>query len=387
MLGKERYRYYFLYKYMSVIVRCNINNMDNDNSNGYPCGSVSVLDVYYDETSIQIKFEDPKDTTVDSIIILSTWKNTILVRKSGSYPQNESDGTVLLNNTTRDAYKDIYFVDSGLSANTTYYYRFFTVSNAGVINNAEDMMFTAKTSKTPDPVLNNNDWDTINKVIQDGRAQEFWNIGDEININLNISSVSGKRSIVSGNPYVMQIWGFDLFGTPSVLFGSKYVQITSIASIKLTSTNDFQNVEWGDYNNYLSEVLMNDIYNSIQDQTLKSIIKSVDIPYSYVSRYATEKIFIPTGEHAFNGGPYSTKFPIFTDDNSRIRTSKNGSKSYDWYLLNTYNVSGPYHIMKDIVDYVKYDGSRHDDDEAYEKFIRGQSQSEQQIGVVFCFVV
>ena len=230
---------------MSIIVRNNINNIGNNNSNGYPCGSVNVLDVYYDETSIQIKFEEPKDTTVDSIIILSTWKNTILVRKSGSYPQNENDGTVLLNNTTRDAYKDTYFVDSGLSANTTYYYRFFTVSNAGVINNAEDMMFTAKTAKTPDPVLNNNDWDTINKVIQDGRAQEFWNIGDEININLNISSVSGKRSIVSGNPYVMQIWGFDLFDTPSVLFGSKYVQITSIAAIELMSETHWQNVGWG----------------------------------------------------------------------------------------------------------------------------------------------
>ena len=131
---------------------------------------------------------------------------------------------------------------------------------------------------------------------------------------------------------------------------------------------------------------MNDIYNSIQDQTLKSVIKSVDIPYSYVSSYATEKIFIPTGEHVFNGGPYSTKFPIFTDDNSRIRTSKNG-RSYDWYLLNTYNVNGPYHMNRHIVDYVKYDGSRHSDDEAYEKFIRGQSQDEQQLGIVFCFVV
>ena len=372
---------------MSIIVRNNINDIGNNNSNGYPCGSVNILDVYYDETSIQIKFEDPKDTTVDSIIILSTWKKTILVRKSGSYPQNENDGTVLLNNTTRDAYKDTYFVDSGLSANTTYYYRFFTVSNAGVINNAEDMMFTAKTSKTPDPVLNNNDWATINKVIQDGRAQEFWNIGDEININLNISSVSGKRSIVSGNPYVMQIWGFDLFGTPSVLFGSKYVQITSIAAIELMSTTHWQNVEWGKYNNYLSEVLMNDIYNSIQDQTLKSVIKSVDIPYSYVSSYKKKKIFIPTYEHAFRNGHYSTKFPIFTDDNSRIRTSRNGSKSYDWYLLNTYNVSGPYHINKEIVDYVKYDGSYHDDDEAYEKFIRVSSQDTKQIGVVFCFVV
>ena len=65
---------------------------------------------------------------------------------------------------------------------------------------------------------------------------------------------------------------------------------------------------------------MNDIYNSIQDQTLKSVIKSVDIPYSYVPRYATEKIFIPTYEHAFKNGPYSTKFPIFTDDNKTYYT-------------------------------------------------------------------
>ena len=376
---------------MSIIVRNNINNIGNNNSNGYPCGSVNVLDVYYDETSIQIKFEDPKDTTADSIIILSTWKNTILVRKSGSYPQNESDGTVLLNNTTRDAYKDTYFVDSGLSANTTYYYRFFTVSNSGVINNAEDMMFTAKTSKTPDPVLNNNDWATINKVIQDGRAQEFWNIGDEININLNISSVSGKRSIVSGNPYVMQIWGINVGNIgvpfPNVLFGSKYVQIASVA-FSQSPGYDVYDAGWDAEYNYLSNTLMNDIYNSIRDQTLKSVIKTCDVRWSGIS-FDNEKIFIPSSEHVF--GNKNRGFPIFTDNDSRIKTNKNGTP-YRWWLMNststmsfTYPSAGLFYIQ----DYIDPDGTDSGLYEPYDLFIEGSAadQSEQKLGVVFCFAV
>jgi len=58
--------------------------------------------------SVRIKIEDPQDfiPSVDgnnSNFILK-WTNTILVRKIGSYPVDEEDGTVLVNNYERNHY-------------------------------------------------------------------------------------------------------------------------------------------------------------------------------------------------------------------------------------------------------------------------------------------
>ena len=39
-------------------------------------------------------------------------------------------------------------------------------------------------SKPIDPILTNNDWATIAKVAEAGKAQDYWNIGDKINIQV-----------------------------------------------------------------------------------------------------------------------------------------------------------------------------------------------------------
>lgn len=48
-----------------------------------------------------------------------------------------------------------------------------------------------------DPILENNDWETISKIARAGKAAEYWNIGDLKNININ------------GAIYAAQIIGFD----------------------------------------------------------------------------------------------------------------------------------------------------------------------------------
>ena len=88
------------------------------------------------EFPTSIKWDDPEDTVVDGQLI-STWAGTKLVRKAGSYPTNEKDGVVLVDNKVRGAYASSGYVDSGLTNGTTYYYQLFPYNDKGAVNTNE----------------------------------------------------------------------------------------------------------------------------------------------------------------------------------------------------------------------------------------------------------
>ena len=81
--------------------------------------------------TITIKWSDPSDVVISGVT-LAAWANTKVVRKAGSAPTSISDGTVVVNNTTRNQYATIGFTDTGLEYNTTYYYRFFPQTDTAV---------------------------------------------------------------------------------------------------------------------------------------------------------------------------------------------------------------------------------------------------------------
>ena len=83
--------------------------------------------------SVVLKWEDPEDyTTTDNYPV--EWLNTRIVRKTGSYPVDENDGTIVVTSSTRNQYKSNGYTDSGLTNYTTYYYRAFSCSTDGVYN-------------------------------------------------------------------------------------------------------------------------------------------------------------------------------------------------------------------------------------------------------------
>jgi hypothetical protein len=100
---------------------------------GIPPSNVINPSIQVGNGQLTIKWTDPNDTVVDGQTI-STWAGTKLLRKAGSFPTDEKDGVVLVDNKVRGAYASTGFVDSGLTNGTTYYYQLFPYDDLGAVN-------------------------------------------------------------------------------------------------------------------------------------------------------------------------------------------------------------------------------------------------------------
>ena len=73
---------------------------------------------------VTLKWTDPDNTTQDGITTVA-WGGSKVIYKKGSKPTSESDGTLVLNSTTKNAYKSTGLTISGLTNGTTYYFAVF----------------------------------------------------------------------------------------------------------------------------------------------------------------------------------------------------------------------------------------------------------------------
>lgn len=82
---------------------------------------------------VSLTWADPANAVLGGAV-LAKWAGTLVVRKAGSAPQSRTDGTVVVNSTTRDAYASLEnaFIDENVTNGTTYYYySFYPYTTAG----------------------------------------------------------------------------------------------------------------------------------------------------------------------------------------------------------------------------------------------------------------
>ena len=96
----------------------------------YPVGNVSNFTCAPAGLTVKLSWTDPNDIVVEGRTI--KWKSTRVVRKTGSYPTSEADGTVVVESTSRNQYQNTPYTDNGLSDGVTYYYAVFTSTIYGV---------------------------------------------------------------------------------------------------------------------------------------------------------------------------------------------------------------------------------------------------------------
>lgn len=96
----------------------------------YPPKPVQNLTLKPGKFLVSLTWEDPQDYTEEGYTC--TWVKTVVVRKTGGYPKDIHDGTVVVSTVERDKHKSTPYSDTGLNAGTTYYYRVFSCSADGV---------------------------------------------------------------------------------------------------------------------------------------------------------------------------------------------------------------------------------------------------------------
>jgi hypothetical protein len=95
---------------------------------------------------LTVYWSDPEDNVVEGTTF-ATWAGTILVINDDHAPTNEKDGTVVINNTVRDAYATEGLDIEGLTNNQKYYLYFVPYTTAGVYGYSDDNRRIARPAK------------------------------------------------------------------------------------------------------------------------------------------------------------------------------------------------------------------------------------------------
>jgi len=89
--------------------------------NNYPNTSSITVNV---PPHVELKWSDPVNITTWEPKPCA-WEGTVIIRKRNSAPLHRWDGELIVDSTTKDAYKDTAFIDDTIELNKTYYYGFF----------------------------------------------------------------------------------------------------------------------------------------------------------------------------------------------------------------------------------------------------------------------
>lgn len=119
--------------------------------NGIKVNDVSGAALNFNMQKATLEWTDPTDTEINGIPI-AEWAGTLVVRKIGSAPADKDDGTVVLNNTVRNAFSAVGWEDPDtLEYGTVYYYRFFPYTKIGAYTAGTALHGSPAREKLPVP--------------------------------------------------------------------------------------------------------------------------------------------------------------------------------------------------------------------------------------------
>ena len=214
--------------------------------------------------------------------------------------------------------------------------------------------------------LEDDSWDKINAIAQAGLASVAYSIGDTKSISIN------------GTNYKIQIYDFnhddlaDGSGKAKITFGLA----NCLSTTYKMNSSDTNSGGWGSC--ALRTTLQNTILNQFPTE-LKSLIKTVKKKTSAGSKSTTinttnDTLFLFSEVELFGSTKYSvagegTQYPIFTNNNSRIKKRGDSGSAYFWWERSPYASDSYYFCI------VNTDGS----DNAY--------KASEAYGVCFGFCI
>lgn len=163
--------------------------------------------------SVTIKWQDPENTVISGSTF-STWAGTKLVMKESGYPANPDDGTLVVDNTTRDKYKTTGYTVTGLTNGKKYYFALFPYSTDGVYNydagnrllgEPEDLKIVTFADGTDAEIAKMIEAHYAGKI----NIGDYWAVGDKRTIHHNAMAATGVSESHNANDYAYVIIGIE----------------------------------------------------------------------------------------------------------------------------------------------------------------------------------
>lgn len=109
------------------------SSIESMSSGGIAPGNMRMFYIQPGDTKVKIKFREPEDTIIDGQTIC-TWKGVRIVMNDERYPEDETDGTVILDCCEAGKYSEEEFEYEGLENEKTYYFQAFPYSDYYIYN-------------------------------------------------------------------------------------------------------------------------------------------------------------------------------------------------------------------------------------------------------------
>ena len=180
--------------------------------------------------SVIIKWQDPENTVISGSIF-STWAGTKLVMSETGYPANPDDGTLVVDNTTRDKYRATGYTVTGLTNGKKYYFALFPYSTDDVYNyDAENRLLGEPDGVKIVTFADGTDAE-IEKMIEAHYAGkinigDYWAVGDKRIIHHNAMAATGVSESHKANDYAYVIIGIEHDDLVTAINGKTKAAIT-----------------------------------------------------------------------------------------------------------------------------------------------------------------
>ena len=130
--------YYEIAKESTVIeilreIKSTKEAVQNIRTGGIPPANMLAMGVAAGDGILKVTFTEPDDTVIEGQLIC-TVKGCMVRIKEGSYPENETDGDLVVDNTELGKYSTEPLEVTGLENNVTYYLSFFPYNDQGLYN-------------------------------------------------------------------------------------------------------------------------------------------------------------------------------------------------------------------------------------------------------------
>lgn len=299
-----------------------------------------------DDGKVIITWEDPTNTVIEGST-LSTWAGTKLVMKESGYPTSPDDGTLLVDNTTRDKYKTTGFTKTGLTNDKKYYFALFPYSTDGVYNYDSGNRLLGEPTELKIVTFASGTDAEIAKMIQAHynnkiNIADYWAVGDTRTVSLSAMSATGVGESHRAQSVKFVIGGFNHDDLTSPINGHTKAAITLLQKDCLMDATSASNVNNGSadtekgymnssntnvggWKNCARRTWCNNVYFKALPTTWQSMVKTVNKKTSVGNNSSTietvqDKIFLAAEIEIFGSTTYS-----FSGEGTQYQYYKNAT--------------------------------------------------------------